>query len=140
GGLVGAVLTGGLTLGALFGLMAILGIAVRNSLVTLHHAQGLERAGLEFGPDLVTRAAKERAGVILTTALVTAVAILPLIFLGNIAGQELLNTLAIVLLCGLVTTTVVNLLVIPALYAQFHPEPDSEDLYLTDQVVMGAAD
>ncbi|MCB9155852.1 MAG: efflux RND transporter permease subunit [Caldilineaceae bacterium] len=140
GGLVGAVLTGGLTLGALFGLMAILGIAVRNSLVTLHHTQGLERAGLEFGPDLVTRAAKERAGVILTTALVTAVAILPLILWGNIAGQELLNTLAIVLLCGLVTTTVVNLLVIPALYAQFHPEPDSEDLYLTDQVVMGAAD
>lgn len=140
GGLVGAVLTGGLTLGALFGLLAILGIAVRNGLITLHHAQRLERGGMEFGPALVAQAARERAGVILTTALVTAAAVLPLILFGNIAGQELLNTLAIVLLCGLVTSTLVNLLVIPAVYAQFRPTPDVEDLYLTEQVAMGAAD
>ncbi|MEZ4663151.1 MAG: efflux RND transporter permease subunit [Caldilineaceae bacterium] len=117
-----------------------MGIAVRNSLVTLHHAQRLERGGMEFGPELVTQAARERAGVILTTALVTAAAVLPLILFGSIAGQELLNTLAIVLLCGLVTTTLVNLLVIPAVYAQFRPEADVEDLYLTGQAAMGAAD
>lgn len=140
GGVVGAALTGGLTLGALFGLMAILGIAVRNSLVTLHYAQRLEWGGMAFGPELVTKAIKERAGVLLTTALVTAAAVLPLILFGSIAGQELLHTMAIVLLCGLVTTTLVNLLVIPGLYARFRPAPDEEDTYLVEQVAMGAAD
>ncbi|MEZ4681656.1 MAG: efflux RND transporter permease subunit [Caldilineaceae bacterium] len=141
GGLIGALLTGGvLSLGVLFGLLAILGIAVRNSLATISHIQLLELAGEEFGPDLVKQSMTDRAGAIFTTALATAVAVLPFILLGNIPGHELLGTMAIVLLCGLITSTLSTLLIVPALYASFRTEPDPENLVLAGEPVMGAAD
>ncbi|MCB0064218.1 MAG: efflux RND transporter permease subunit [Caldilineaceae bacterium] len=141
GGLIGALLTGGvLSLGVLFGLLAILGIAVRNSLATISHVQRLELSGEETGPALVQRSVKERSGAIFTTALTTAAAMVPILILGNIPGLELLGTTTVVLLCGLVTTTLSTLLVIPALYARFRTEPDPENLVLSGEPVMGAAD
>lgn len=141
GGAIGALLTGGvLSLSVLFGLLAILGIAVRNGLAMVQHIQQLELAGEAFGPELVQRGARERAGAIFLTALVTAVAVLPLIFLGNSPGHEILRPMAIVLLCGLVTSTLATLLVIPAVYARFRPEPDVENLALNSELAMGAAD
>ncbi|MEZ4862291.1 MAG: efflux RND transporter permease subunit [Caldilineaceae bacterium] len=142
GGVIGALLMGGaLTLGVLFGLLAILGIAVRNGLVMIQHIQQLEeRGGEAFGPELVQRGARERAGAVFMTALVTAVAVLPLIILGNVPGHEVLRAMAIVLLCGLITSTLASLLVIPAVYVRFHTAPDPEHTALREELALSAAD
>ena len=141
GGAIGALLTGsGLSLGVLFGLLAILGIAVRNSLSMIQHMQRLELDGEDFGPELVQRGAKERAGTVFMTALVTVAAILPLILMGNVPGHEILRPMAIVLLFGLITSTLATLLVIPAVYSRFRPVPDPENLALNEEMALSAAD
>ena len=86
----------------------------------INHFQHLENhEGETFGPDLVMRGAKERLAPILMTALTTALALVPLVIPGNIPGQEIEHPLAIVILGGLVTSTLLNLFVVPALYLRF---------------------
>ena len=121
GGMLAAYLGGGvLTLGSLVGLMIVLGIAVRNNAVMTTHLENLEtREGQTFGRDLVLAGASNRVVPILTTALATAAALLPFIFLGDVAGHEIARPIAIVVLGGLVTSTLLNLFVLPALYLRF---------------------
>lgn len=141
GGMIGALLTGAtLSLGVYFGLLAILGIAVRNGMATVRHIQQLELNGQPFSAELVQRAIQERSGPVMLTALATVVALLPLIVLGNIPGQEILRPMAIVLLCGLITSTLATLLVVPALYTRFHPVPDPENFVLSEEMALSAAD
>jgi Cu/Ag efflux pump CusA len=117
GGLVAALAMGGsLTLGSILGLIAVFALATRNAIAFVNHAQHLEQAGGSFGPELVQQAASDRFGVILTTAVVTAVAFLPVLLLGNAAGQEVLFPMAAAVLGGLVTSTLLNTIVTPALY------------------------
>jgi Cu/Ag efflux pump CusA len=119
----------GLTLGSFFGLLAILGIAVRNGMAMVDHLQRLERhEGERFGPDLVLRGAQDRLTPILMTALCVGAVLLPIVIFGDIAGHEIVRPMAIVILGGLVTTTLLNLLIMPALYLRFgaRPEPSSE--------------
>lgn len=114
----------GLTLGSFFGLLAILGIAVRTGMVLIGHLQHLERyEGERFGKDLVLRGAQERLAPILMTALAVGLAFLPFILFGDIAGHEIVRPMAIVMIGGLVTTTLLNLFVIPALYLRFGSSP-----------------
>ncbi|WP_299431585.1 efflux RND transporter permease subunit [uncultured Meiothermus sp.] len=130
--LVGSVLAGFLagggvfSIGMLAGLLALLGVAVRGNVMMIHHNQRLEREGLVFGPELVMQGARERLVPILTTSAAVAVAFLPFLLFGNIPGHEFGFPMAIVILGGLVTTTLVNLLVVPALYLRFGAsrEPD----------------
>lgn len=129
-----------LSLGALFGLLAILGIAVRNGLVIVHHFQHLENEGEPFGPELIYHGARDRVGPILTTALVVAGVFLPFALFGNRPGHEILRPMAVVLFGGLLTTTLLNLFVIPVVYLRFRAEPDAEILALDTQAAMGAAD
>jgi len=123
--LVGGVLAawggiGVISLGALIGFFTVMGIAARNGIMMIAHFQHLEREeGATFGPGLVLRGARERLSPILMTACATALALLPLVLLGDRPGQEIEHPMAIVILGGLVTSTLLNLFVVPALYLRF---------------------
>ncbi len=121
GGILAAYFSNGvLSLGSLVGLLTILGIATRNGIMMISHFQHLEQEeGVPFGPDLVLRGARERIAPIMMTALTTGLALLPLVIAGNIPGQEIEYPMAIVILGGLFTSTILNLLVVPTLYLQF---------------------
>ena len=121
GGVLAAFFGGGiLSLGSLFGFLAVAGIAVRNSVLLINHFQYLEKfEGIAFGPKLVLKGAQDRLGPIMTTTLALGLALLPLGVFGNIAGGEIVQPIAIVILGGLVTSTLVNLFVVPTLYLRF---------------------
>jgi CzcA family heavy metal efflux pump len=121
GGVLTAYLSGGiLSLGSLVGLLTILGIATRNGIMMISHFKHLEEEeGQPFGPELVLRGARERIAPIMMTALTTGLALVPLVIAGNIPGQEIEYPMAIVILGGLVTSTLLNLLVVPTLYLRF---------------------
>jgi CzcA family heavy metal efflux pump len=121
GGVLAVYFTSGvLSLGSLVGLLTILGIATRNGIMMISHFQHLEEVeGEPFGPELVKRGARERIAPIMMTALTTGLALVPLAIAGNIPGQEIEYPMAIVILGGLATSTVLNLLVVPSLYLRF---------------------
>jgi Cu/Ag efflux pump CusA len=95
------------------------------------HYQHLEREeGLAFGLPLVLRGARERLGPVLMTALATAGALLPLAVAGDIAGQEIAYPMALVILGGVVTSTLLTLVFLPALYLRFGANPaNSEEIH-----------
>ncbi len=121
GGVLAAFLGGGiLSLGSLVGFLTILGIAVRNSIMLISHYQHLEKfEGEKFGPKLVLRGARERLAPIMMTALTTGLALVPLVIAGNTPGHEIENPMAIVILGGLITSSLLNLFIIPSLYLRF---------------------
>jgi Cu/Ag efflux pump CusA len=123
--LAGAVLaakatTGILELGSLVGFLTVLGIAGRNGILMISHFQHLERVeGVPFGPKLVLRGAQERLAPILMTASATGFALVPLVVAGTVPGNEIEHPLAVTILGGLVTATLLNLFVLPSLYLAF---------------------
>jgi CzcA family heavy metal efflux pump len=121
GGVLTAFATGGvLSIGSLVGFLTVFGIAARNGILLISHAQHLEREeGETFGVQLVLRAARERLAPILMTSLATGLALVPLAVLGQRPGQEIEHPLALVILGGLFTSTLLSLFVIPALYLRF---------------------
>jgi CzcA family heavy metal efflux pump len=121
GGALAAYLTGGvISLGSLVGFLTVLGISARNGILMINHFQHLEKEeGMSFGTDLVLRGARERLAPILMTATTTGLALVPLAISGQIPGHEIENPMAIVILGGLVTSTLLNLLVVPSLYLRF---------------------
>ncbi len=118
GGVFGAVIGGGvLSLGSLVGFVTVLGIAARNGIMLVSHYRHLEEEeGEAFGPNLVIRGSIERLAPILMTALATGLALVPLAIGGDKPGQEIEHPMAVVILGGLVTSTVLNLFLMPALY------------------------
>lgn len=121
GGVVGVVLTGGvLSLGSLVGFVTVLGIAARNGIMLVSHYRHLEHEeGMPFGPDLVLRGAEERLSPILMTALVTGLALVPIILGGDRSGHEIEHPMAVVILGGLATSTILNVFLLPAIYLRF---------------------
>jgi CzcA family heavy metal efflux pump len=122
GGLVAVALFSDsiLSLGALVGFLTVFGIAARNGILMISHFQHLEKEeGMKFGPDLVLRGAKERLAPIMMTALATALAIVPLALAGSIPGHEIEYPMAIVILGGLISSTLLNLFIIPSVYLKF---------------------
>ena len=112
-----------ISLASLVGFFTVFGIAARNCIVLINHYQHLERhEGEPFGPALVLRGARERLAPILMTALAVGLALAPLAISGNIPGQEIMHPMAIVILGGLVTSTVLNLFIVPSLYLRFAPK------------------
>jgi Cu/Ag efflux pump CusA len=117
GGLFGALITGGaLTLGSFAGLVALLGLAARNVVATIRHYQRQERLGQAFGTELVLQGTRERLPSLVTTAVATVAALLPVVLVGEVAGLEVVRPMAVVLLGGLVTSTVLSVVVLPSLY------------------------
>ena len=124
--LVGGVLAayfasdGVITLGSLVGFLTILGVAARNGIMLISHYQHLEEEeGEPFGIELVMRGARERIAPIMMTALTAGLALVPLVIAGNIPGHEIEHPMAIVILGGLITSTLVNLFIVPSLYLVF---------------------
>ncbi len=121
GGVLAAWLAGGvLSLGSLVGFLAIFGIAARNGILMISHLQRLEHEeGGTFNRELVLRGAAERLAPILMTALATGLALVPLVVAGSIPGHEIEHPMAIVILGGLITSTLMNLFVLPSVYLRF---------------------
>ena len=131
GGVIAVALTGGvLSLGALVGFVTLFGIAARNAILLVSHVDHLvEAEGAPWGIATVMRAARERVTPILITALVTALGLAPLAFEAGRSGREVQGPMAIVILGGLVTSTLMSLILLPALILRFrrmHPNvPDA---------------
>ena len=121
GGILAVLFNRGiLSLGSLVGFVTVLGIAARNSIMLFSHYRHLQNEeGITFGLELVIRGAKERLSPILMTALTTALALMPIIIGGNRPGQEIEYPMALVILGGLVTSALLNLLVMPVLYCKY---------------------
>ena len=121
GGALAAYLGGGIiSLGSLVGFFTVFGLVARQGIMLISHAQHLENVeGEQFGPALVIRAAEERLVPILMTVLATGLALVPLVASGSIPGQEIEHPMAVVILGGLATATLLNLFVVPALYLRF---------------------
>ena len=121
GGVLAAWLAGGIiSLGSLVGFFTVFGIAARNGILLINHCQHLEQQeGMAFGRDLVLRGARERLAPILMTSLATGLALVPLVVLGTRPGHEIEHPLAVVILGGLFTSTLLSLFVLPSLYLRF---------------------
>jgi Cu/Ag efflux pump CusA len=145
GGVLAALVGGGtIGLGSVAGFVAVLGIAARGSVVLIRRYQQLERhEGLPFGADLVARGTRDRLAPICMTALGTGAVFLPLVLAGDASGLEIVRPMAVVVLGGLVTTTLLNLVVLPAAYLRYgfvaEPDTSGEDLLarIPDDLVRG---
>jgi len=117
GGALAVVLTGAnLSLGGMVGFVTLFGISLRNSIMLISHYEHLVQVdGLPWNPATAVRGASERLVPILMTALVTALALLPLAVTSGAAGNEIEGPMAIVILGGLTTSTALNLIVLPTL-------------------------
>jgi CzcA family heavy metal efflux pump len=130
GGVLAAWLTGGnVSLGSLVGFVTLFGITLRNSIMMISHYEHLVGVeGMDWGLEAAMRGASERLAPILMTALVTGLGLLPLAIGSGDPGREVEGPMAIVILGGLVTSTILNLLVLPSLalrYGRFE-KPTSE--------------
>jgi Cu/Ag efflux pump CusA len=132
GGALAALIDGAtLSLGSLVAFLGLLGIASRNGVMLIDRFQRLRLDEAQaFGAELVRRGARDRLAPTLTVAVATAAVVLPFVIMGNAAGLEIVHPMAIVLLGGLVTTTLLSLFVLPVLYLRFgagaRPEPVDE--------------
>jgi Cu/Ag efflux pump CusA len=134
GGLLANLLDGAtLSLGAILGLIGVFAIAVRSALVLIGHLRRLSEDGSSYSrEELVQHGAREQFGPIVIAALALAVFLVPFVVAGSAAGLEIVHPMATVMLGGLVTATLLSLLVAPALYARFGGDYDAADDLLLD--------
>jgi Cu/Ag efflux pump CusA len=120
---VGALLltTGGwMSLGSLVGFVTLFGITLRNSIMLVSHYQHLlEDEHLPWGTENCVRGAAERLPSILMTALVTGLALLPLALGSGEPGREIEGSMATIIVGGLISSTVLNLLILPTVLLHF---------------------
>jgi CzcA family heavy metal efflux pump len=123
GGVAAVALTGAtLSIGSLVGFVTLFGIVARNAILLVAHLEHLVSVeGAAWSLQTVLRGARERLVPILMTALVTALGLLPLAIGSGEAGREVQGPMATVILGGLVTSTLMNLLVLPVLLWRFGP-------------------
>lgn len=109
-----------ISLGSLVGIITILGLSARNGIMLIEHYRHLEQVeGEPFGLGLILRGASERLSPISMTTLCTALALLPLIVPGSIPGHEVEHPMAVAILGGIVTSSLLSLFVVPVLYHRF---------------------
>ncbi len=130
GGVIAVALTGGIvSLGALVGFVTLFGIAARNAILLVTHVDHLvDDEAAPFNLETVLRATEERLTPVLMTALVTGLGLAPLAFEAGQAGREVQGPMAAVILGGLITSTAMSLLLLPALILRWRhggqgPEP-----------------
>ncbi len=116
GGVVAVALSGGvLSVATLVGFVTLFGIATRNGVLLVNNYQRLLAAGATL-PEAVRRGSEERMAPILMTALTAGLALVPLVLAGGAPGNEIQSPMAQVILGGLLTSTFLNLVVVPVLY------------------------
>lgn len=121
GGVLAALFTGGwITLGSLVGFVTLFGITLRNSIMLVSHFQHLvDEEGMTWGLETAIRGASERLPSILMTALVTGLGLLPLALGSGEPGREIEGPMATIIVGGLVTSTILNLLILPTIMLHF---------------------
>ena len=121
GGVAGVFLAGGvLSVASMIGFITLFGIATRNGIMLVSHTQHLIREeGVADFRKAVERGAHERLVPILMTAMAAGLALIPLAVGGGKTGSEIQTPMAIVILCGLTTSTLLNMVVVPTLYLRY---------------------
>jgi len=121
GGVLAAMFSGGwISLGSLVGFVTLFGITLRNSIMMISHYQHLiDEENCVWGLDTCIRGASERLPSILMTALVTALGLLPLAVGSGEPGREIEGPMATIIVGGLVTSTILNLLILPTIMLHF---------------------
>jgi len=121
GGVAGVFLSGGvLNVATMIGFITLFGIATRNGIMLVSHIRHLmEDEGVTNFRDAVIRGAQERLVPILMTAMAAGLALIPLALGGGQSGSEIQTPMAIVILCGLMTSTLLNMVVVPAMYLRY---------------------
>ena len=120
GGVAGVWAVGGtLTIAAVIGFITLFGIATRNGVILIDHITRLIRLEGLSPEEAVRRGAEERLVPILMTALATALALVPLALAGGEPGSEIQAPMAVVILWGLLSSTALNMLVVPAMFLRF---------------------
>lgn len=110
---------GTLTIAAIIGFITLFGIATRNGVILIDHVARLTKDQGLTPEQAVRQGAEERLVPILMTALATALALVPLAFSAGMPGSEIQAPMAVVILWGLLTSTALNMLVVPAMYLRF---------------------
>jgi Cu/Ag efflux pump CusA len=121
GGVAGVYLSGGiLSVASLIGFITLFGIAARNGIMLISHIHHLmEHEGVNDFKTAIIQGSLERLSPILMTALCAGLALVPLALSGGKPGSEIQTPMAIVILCGLVSSTLLNMIVVPVLYYRF---------------------
>jgi Cu/Ag efflux pump CusA len=133
GGVIAALATGGqLTLGSMVGFVTLFGITLRNSIMLVSHYQHLiEEERMSWNMETMMRGAAERLPSILMTAQVTAIGLLPLALGSGEPGREIEGPMATIIVGGLVTSTLLNLLILPTVllrHGRFAPREEEKPL------------
>jgi CzcA family heavy metal efflux pump len=134
GGVVGVFLAGGvLSVASMIGFITLFGIATRNGIMLVSHIHHLmQEEGVTDFREAVERGARERLIPILMTAMAAGLALIPLAFGGGKPGSEIQTPMAIVILCGLMTSTLLNMVVVPTMYLRYaRPVPVRERVAVT---------
>jgi Cu/Ag efflux pump CusA len=109
-----------ISLGSLVGVITILGVSARNGIMLIEHYRHLENVeGEPFGLGLIMRGASERLSPILMTSVASVLALLPIVIGGSIPGYEVEYPMAVVILGGLITSTMLSLFITPIMYLRF---------------------
>lgn len=121
GGVIAVLITGNsLSVGSLVGFVTLFGITIRNSIMLVSHYQYLvQDEGLPWNLEVAIQGAQERLPSILMTALVTALAMLPIAIGSDNPGREIMGPMAAIIIGGLASSTILNLLVMPAIMLKF---------------------
>lgn len=121
GGMIAAFFTGGwISVGSMVGFVTLFGITLRNSIMMVSHFQHLvDHEGCEWNLETCIRGASERLPSVLMTALVTALGLLPLAIGSGEPGREIEGPMATIIVGGLVSSTILNLLILPTIMLHF---------------------
>jgi Cu/Ag efflux pump CusA len=114
-------LAGGImSVASLIGFIALTGIAARNGIMMIsHYLHLMKEEGMPFGREMIVRGTQERVVPVLMTALTAGLALLPLLLGAGQPGREILHPVAVVIFCGLVTSTALDLVVRPIVFRRY---------------------